>query len=195
MRDHPRPCGEKIRAQICFNLRTGSPPPMRGKDCLHHLCVPPSGITPAHAGKSECPPPRKPGRWDHPRPCGEKLSGMTTTAPLPGSPPPMRGKAITAIEQVAQCGITPAHAGKSYSPERAHLSCQDHPRPCGEKFLLVSLLYHYLGSPPPMRGKAFISSAVSRTARITPAHAGKRVANGIFWHIEEDHPRPCGEKK
>ena len=107
----------------------------------------------------------------------------------------MRGKGNADDALASSFRITPAHAGKRFFDDMPETEAKDHPRPCGEKFLLVSLLYHYLGSPPPMRGKAFISSAVSRTARITPAHAGKRVANGIFWHIEEDHPRPCGEKK
>ena len=55
------------------------------------------GITPAYAGKSSklfsfsllC--------QDHPRLCGEKLSGNSSSVFLIGSPPPMRGKENAAI--------------------------------------------------------------------------------------------------
>ena len=70
--DHPRPCGEKIVVRAMRSEALGSPPPMRGKARRRAGRVVPSGITPAHAGKSVifyrlsfCP-------WDHPRPCGEK---------------------------------------------------------------------------------------------------------------------------
>ena len=75
-KDHPRPCGEKLRGYQKRYPHQGSPPPMRGKakhygrlSCRHR-------ITPAHAGKSMS--------WsratmiigDHPRPCGEKMAAI-----------------------------------------------------------------------------------------------------------------------
>ena len=85
---------------------------MRGK-------VPKSGgvmagnrITPAYAGKSSVV-----LRWiraveDHPRLCGEKRYVKSTRYVVPGSPPPMRGKAIRHRQQQHQSRITPAYAGK-----------------------------------------------------------------------------------
>mgnify|MGYP007121774174 CR=1 FL=1 len=91
--DHPRLCGEKAKRQIVRILFTGSPPPMRGKVYGTTLHGQPHRITPAYAGKR-----RRTGRQtrsnqDHPRLCGEKVLEVFRHMPLPGSPPPMRGKA------------------------------------------------------------------------------------------------------
>ena len=50
---------------------------------------------------------------DHPRPCGEKASTLLLLRTYPGSPPPMRGKVVSAAVVVTVIRITPAHAGKS----------------------------------------------------------------------------------
>ena len=51
------------------------------------------------------------------------------------------------------------------------------------------------GSPPHMRGKAPPFALNCPVPGITPAHAGKRIINFYEEHIEEDHPRTCGEKE
>ena len=51
-----------------------------------------------------------------------------------------------------------------------------------------------LGSPPPMRGKAGIYKLYVAFAGITPAYAGKRLLEFFVDHLDEDHPRLCGEK-
>ena len=49
--DHPRVCGEKLRAYAKIWNEWGLPPRMRGKD-FNELGIQPSvGITPAYAGK------------------------------------------------------------------------------------------------------------------------------------------------
>ena len=71
----------------------------------------------------------------------------------------------------------------------------DHPRACGEnvhQFLLNQELY---GSPPRMRGKLPIKAPVPFPTRITPAHAGKTLAEALRAFIEADHPRACGENR
>ena len=92
--DHPRLCGEKSESPVCLNVKSGSPPPMRGK-------VPCPAV----------PCPRLP---DHPRLCGEKSGVMTPNTPVAGSPPPMRGKDSYHIKSHCVIRITPAYAGKSY---------------------------------------------------------------------------------
>ena len=69
-------------------------------------------ITPAYAGKSL-------GvgvLWihdkDHPRLCGEKTCFFRSLRSEIGSPPPMRGKVTDSIENIFDCRITPAYAGK-----------------------------------------------------------------------------------
>ena len=50
------------------------------------------------------------------------------------------------------------------------------------------------GSPPHMRGKGSRSRPGQRSDRITPAHAGKRIAQASSFGGGRDHPRTCGEK-
>ena len=112
-RDHPRLCGEKGAAGKDLQRSGGSPPPMRGKDANASKAIADHGITPAYAGKSPgfCldSPPLK----DHPRLCGEKETACFRHFPLPGSPPPMRGKDGFPLLEALVLGITPAYAGKS----------------------------------------------------------------------------------
>ena len=71
----------------------------------------------------------------------------------------MRGKGAEGGTNLRNVRITPAYAGKSsaiFVPEKA---LEDHPRLCGEKEADVQFLFHSLGSPPPMRGKACNASS------------------------------------
>ena len=70
--DHPRVCGEKTAPRHRLHLAKGSPPRMRGKAGLVQIVCRLRGITPAYAGKSHKVRLQAPGRWDHPRVCGEK---------------------------------------------------------------------------------------------------------------------------
>ena len=106
----------------------------------------------------------------------------------------MRGKAARTFINNNIIGITPAYAGKSV---RCTVSCKcsrDHPRLCGEKLKTAVKDGVYTGSPPPMRGKVWVSVSFGFTTRITPAYAGKSWVSfggsGGAW----DHPRLCGEK-
>ena len=151
--DHPRLCGEKYFSFSVLQYVPGSPPPMRGKE----LKKPPSSgvlrITPAYAGKSGCTDGHCSRILDHPRLCGEKQRKQDLIDKSSGSPPPMRGKAISSRRSPTAPGITPAYAGKSsFALDGAEVA-KDHPRLCGEKLGLTSTLGVALGSPPPMRGK------------------------------------------
>ena len=111
-----------------------------------------------------------------------------------GSPPPMRGKAVTGATAAVAGRITPAYAGKSWRKQWDFPRMRDHPRLCGEKHNFFNWRISGRGSPPPMRGKVDISAAGDVTGGITPAYAGKRqrqrTRSLLFW----DHPRLCGEK-
>ncbi len=50
--DHPRLCGEKAYIDNVPQINPGSPPPMRGKVCVHFRKQSANRITPAYAGKS-----------------------------------------------------------------------------------------------------------------------------------------------
>ena len=45
----------------------------------------------------------------------------------------MRGKEVYANYALLECGITPAHAGKSVALLTGTVTAKDHPRTCGEK--------------------------------------------------------------
>ena len=124
-------------------------------------------------GKSWEPPDAKALGRDHPRPCGEKSMRMCVHLRAQGSPPPMRGKVEQQVDNLAENGITPAHAGKSCSITRGCAQTQDHPRPCGEKLCSGCCCSASSGSPPPMRGKGGRDHHSLACGGITPAHAGK----------------------
>ena len=151
--DHPRVCGEKNIPQIHISRSTGSPPRVRGKDgyfTSETLC---KRITPACAGKRFLFFPGVPGLRDHPRVCGEKLP-LTGPGWWPwGSPPRMRGKVCSAVDDECQPGITPACAGKSLTGLGIIDDVGDHPRVCGEKRPASARTPAVSGSPPRMRGK------------------------------------------
>ena len=146
---------------------------MRGKVfrvLLHAVCI---WITPAYAGKSSDVFQKIPLYKDHPRLCGEKRMAASKLLTDTGSPPPMRGKAISDYLSDFGTGITPAYAGKSFSLRRRGCEMWDHPRLCGEKQLSANGVNEMAGSPPPMRGKADLSQLFNGFLRITPAYAGK----------------------
>ena len=172
----------------------GSPPPMRGKASPGRRLHCAARITPAHAGKSVPYDIYRQQGQDHPRPCGEKIETNMKDWAKQGSPPPMRGKAGTAIPPRVGAGITPAHAGKSLRRGGRRHPVRDHPRPCGEKHFAKASVTANGGSPPPMRGKATIVVGEPLNVRITPAHAGKRKYGVGHRNGKGDHPRPCGEK-
>ena len=192
--DHPRMCGEKPQGFAPELRRWGSPPHMRGKDAERFRMVSEPGITPAHAGKSPLAIVTPCSEWDHPRTCGEKAGAVRSSRKEVGSPPHMRGKVPAAYFSGKGYRITPAHAGKSNNVLLRIIVQRDHPRTCGEKGSLVFGWFAPLGSPPHMRGKGALSPLASFLARITPAHAGKRVPPIHGPSGPGDHPRTCGEK-
>ena len=85
----------------------------------------------------------------------------------------MRGKAEFTIDTANKQRITPAYAGKSWQTTKFIRLSRDHPRLCGEKYVLTITECVFTGSPPPMRGKAVPIPAIAPLPRITPAYAGK----------------------
>ena len=167
---------------------------MRGKEDAGAEAGRSGGITPAHAGKRRAPCRLRWSSGDHPRACGEKIGSSIVPACVSGSPPRMRGKEFYSRCLWKWVGITPAHAGKRVPTRSGASGTRDHPRACGEKEHGNWLPGYVWGSPPRMRGKAFLMpSNVSRTG-ITPAHAGKRSSSSGWQGPARDHPRACGEK-
>ena len=90
---------------------------MRGKVVSAAQQKIPDRITPAYAGKRSELVELLETLQDHPRLCGEKVSGKTPWKNAEGSPPPMRGKGELFWFVHFVIGITPAYAGKSSEDE------------------------------------------------------------------------------
>ena len=193
-KDHPRVCGEKYGGQSRLPETQGSPPRVRGKAAAQSKTLSRSRITPACAGKRLRPRRTALGSRNHPRVCGEKTNGITPFLYRLGSPPRVRGKVNLTIRRKSQVRITPACAGKSAYLVRYACPYEDHPRVCGEKYGGQSRLPETQGSPPRVRGKAGRLERLRRTARITPACAGKSASSAVTSISARDHPRVCGEK-
>ena len=147
---------------------------MRGKGIMtsngaHHL-----RITPAYAGKRRSHTTRTLAARDHPRVCGEKCNLSCKCNHRRGSPPRMRGKVPYPQRGPDVTRITPAYAGKSFVHYVVDTVVEDHPRVCGEKMLTGDTTDEETGSPPRMRGKAFLRQCRNGCIGITPAYAGKR---------------------
>ena len=131
-RDHPRACGENLGSIQARPLSLGSPPRMRGKLHPRLTVSEPTGITPAHAGKTSRLHTSLPTRRDHPRACGENAIMSAVCVQSTGSSPRVRGKLQPVPCSELRVGITPACAGKTCAVSSARLPMWNHPRVCGE---------------------------------------------------------------
>ena len=148
---------------------------MRGKEVKRPGRAWSSRITPAYAGKRPRFRRNEHKRQDHPRVCGEKRFIFFFIRHSPGSPPRMRGKGQVDFLGGLSGGITPAYAGKSHRLSLLLSTSTDHPRVCGEKFVISNFHSGGVGSPPRMRGKVRSIPRSPLILRITPAYAGKRL--------------------
>ena len=110
-----------------------------------------------------------------------------------GSPPRMRGIRFVFVNFLPFHGITPAHAGNTFSEREFQSSARDHPRACGE-YCLRSICQNMCpGSPPRMRGIPVMTFGDVYVEGITPAHAGNTLSILRRTRSTRDHPRACGE--
>ena len=111
--DHPRACGELLRAEVCRVGSFGSSPRMRGTlQELDHRGRP-NRIIPAHAGNSITHSCQISCQSDHPRACGELNAALSRVFAFAGSSPRMRGTLDTGRLMCPPTRIIPAHAGNS----------------------------------------------------------------------------------
>ena len=105
----------------------------------------------------------------------------------------MRGALRLWAARSARTGIIPADAGSTGDSHTVFVLRKDHPRGCGEHYILALLLILPLGSSPRMRGARKRHCRFSATTGIIPADAGSTVNSAQWWAFDEDHPRGCGE--
>ena len=112
---------------------------------------------------------------------GEKVLLPHSRQPFWGSPPRGRGKGRCNHLVIFVDGITPAQAGKSCFSYFLESSVWDHPRIGGEKSPFPLLQQLVQGSPPRGRGKVYYHTRNYRCLRITPAWAGKKIRQSIWY--------------
>ena len=173
--------------------RRGSPPRVRGKLGIDVHPGRYARITPARAGKTQTQAWRPQKRRDHPRACGENPPLPAKGAGSLGSPPRVRGKPARIQGSRSAHRITPARAGKTSPPNEMTFAATDHPRACGENITSRNKSIPPSGSPPRVRGYGHRLLGPPSLQGITPARAGKTVAQRQFTTPQWDHPRACGE--
>ena len=113
-------------------LKTGSPPHARGRQQVFENAEPCERITPACAGKTPLPSCMPQRTGDHPRMRGEDMKLKAALSESIGSPPHARGRQGSVTNAGKPFGITPACAGKTFSPSAKLSTDWDHPRMRGE---------------------------------------------------------------
>ena len=126
--------------------------------------------------------------------CGEQYKIMDFFVRFKGSPPRVRGTDWRWPRWIWIFRITPACAGNRWSCRRPWWTRWDHPRVCGEQYLLEMKTWVGEGSPPRVRGTAPSPPARCLRKRITPACAGNSALPPVSAMAAWDHPRVCGEQ-
>ena len=96
----------------------------------------------------------------------------------------MRGTRKHRNQSLRQLRIIPAHAGNTDNRLDSLDGRRDHPRACGEHFVLFCFWACRLGSSPRMRGTPICKASALRNGGIIPTSK--------HWP-PRDHPRACGE--
>ena len=120
-RAHSRSRGENVDWFRSYLLPVGSSPLTQGKRCPRQHPWRPTGLIPAHAGKTRQCPPWFPDRTAHPRSRGENTGKFMKITTDQGSSPLTRGKHPISIHMLLGARLIPAHAGKT--------------RPCGHRLM------------------------------------------------------------
>ena len=175
--EHPRVCGENVHGHIQENLGGGTSPRMRGKlagnrgKCAYLRNIP------AYAGKTVLSIPNRVYSWEHPRVCGENSCRRIRYSYHQGTSPRMRGKRKKIQTELTLGRNIPAYAGKTWSSRDSFDSDKEHPRVCGENFIISLIHCENFGTSPRMRGKRQNGRAIRSRFRNIPAYAGKTILN------------------
>ena len=130
--DHPRVCGEHTSGVKTKLSDPGSSPRMRGTLLNLRVDSRNGGIIPAYAGNTDRHELSGAFRGDHPRVCGEHLTGNPYLLMVQGSSPRMRGTLFFWTVWSSDSGIIPAYAGNTTAYPIVPVRRRDHPRVCGE---------------------------------------------------------------
>ncbi len=87
--------------------------------------------------------------------CGDHFNLAIVAAPIPGSPPHVRGPPPAKMITKKMEGITPACAGTTYYGTVDEDGDGDHPRMCGDHYRHYCQHSPLPGSPPHVRGPQY----------------------------------------
>ena len=192
-RAHPRSRGENSSLYLTRTPLPGSSPLTRGKLGNNLASALPSGLIPAHAGKTRTLLHQSRAPRAHPRSRGENKLQEALKANAAGSSPLTRGKPLLHRTTQARERLIPAHAGKTPSRSGHTAQAQAHPRSRGENVLEEIGGDVAKGSSPLTRGKPARRSSQSVRQWLIPAHAGK-TGGRLRWSMTRGaHPRSRGE--
>jgi len=191
--DHPRMRGEDVDPITVGFMQWGSPPHARGRHPAAGDANGDGRITPACAGKTGSRPCRCAPRTDHPRMRGEDTNTTKKLEKRFGSPPHARGRRAPPRLDFTAARITPACAGKTWSPASSAPPRRDHPRMRGEDPVRSGSHLAGPGSPPHARGRRNVVHRSGHPEGITPACAGKTSYARSYAASGMDHPRMRGE--
>ena len=136
--DHPRTRGAHFSTIKYASGYSGSPPHTRGSQFTVPSILYLIGITPAHAGLTNCLLECVLHSRDHPRTRGAHLLCGCQNIDAEGSPPHTRGSPeFTSAERTTD-GITPAHAGLTITSIIITCLFRDHPRTRGAHNLAIA---------------------------------------------------------
>ena len=131
--------------------------------------------------------------WKNPRQGGENTIDQIQDLGIEETPPPRRGRLVSAISGAVPRGNTPAEAGKTRSEPLRDLREEKHPRRGGEDREEGPERLAPAETPPPRRGRLSIESGGLTASRNTPAEAGKTTRHLTECAHVRKHPRRGGE--
>ena len=193
VRAHPRSRGENAPSGRRLDRPSGSSPLTRGKLGLATHAEVPTGLIPAHAGKTYRVKSENSAGGAHPRSRGENEKAGIPAQLGSGSSPLTRGKRGPPGRWRGRSGLIPAHAGKTLLESKLELLKRAHPRSRGENSSGRGCPGTPGGSSPLTRGKHVGEIAARDHRGLIPAHAGKTPIVFEAANRCRAHPRSRGE--
>ncbi|AEY94197.1 hypothetical protein SHJG_p1066 (plasmid) [Streptomyces hygroscopicus subsp. jinggangensis 5008] len=213
--DHPHGRGEHWRRPACSGSKWGPSSRARGAQDVDHHRGPRVGTSPAPAESTAVRRSAATHPQDHPRACGEHLTGTFGLIVGGGPFPPLRGALDRPASGHRAFGTIPAPAGSMPRHVRWRPESRDHPRACGEHLVPVGDPVPGSGPSPRLRGarRLRLGAAVLVGTILAPAgstvllgHLHERVGTILApagstrratWRrpAVRDHPRACGEHR
>ena len=149
---HPRACGERDDARTATAGSSGSSPRLRGTAGREDSHLPEVRFIPAPAGNGTRP---------------VNIVGISA-----GSSPRLRGTALGHSLQLPRIRFIPAPAGNGNMKTAQQTKRAVHPRACGERASLDSIVLSKVGSSPRLRGTEGVDARRCLHDRFIPAPAG-----------------------